>query len=150
MAEAKPGEERTLHRVRTLIVLDPVGGAGRTPEEEFEEIVETYRELYDLVLDAKRSETFSPHGHEADGCELVIFDWGGASIGNDLLQHQVRWLVNWAGDHPGALVVIRSMAWAWLEVAVEDEVLPKLPNMVLEEGTVEIPAWWRAGLTERA
>ena len=86
--------------MRTLVVLDTMGGRGYTADEEWRQLHTNWLEIHDIQVDATRSNTFSPTGMEADGCDLAIFDWGGASIGNDLLQHQVRWLIRWAEDHP--------------------------------------------------
>ena len=142
-------EKRPLHHVRALVMLDAAGGGGYTPDEEFAEIVVNWRDLYDIdISNAKRSDTFSPSGQEADGCDLVVFDWGGASIGNDMLQHQVRWLINWAGDHPSALIVVRSLASTFLEVAMEREDMPDLPNVIADTGDLKLPNWWLAGLDE--
>ena len=140
----EPGTKGTI-RVRALVVLDAIGGGGKSADDEFGEVLEHYAEIHGLWLDARRAETFNPHGGAVDGCDLVIFDWGGASIGNDMMLHQMRWLVQWAEDHPSALIVIRSMAWSALEGEIEAEQLPRLPNIVLDDGDLTIPSWWLAG-----
>ena len=142
----RPGteaEQRTLRTVRALVILDPAGATGRSPEKEFNELLLVYEQDYDLKLDARRADVFDPA--EADRAEMILFDWGGMSLGNDLLGHQVRALLPWAEDHPSALVIIRSMlSWQYLQDEIEEEQLPALPNVIYDDGHMQVPAWWLA------
>lgn len=100
-------EQRSLRTVRTLVVLDPMSGLYRTQEDELRQILQTYENDHDLRLEARLKDVFDPA--DAKHAERIIFDWGGMSLGNDLLDHQIRTLTRWAEDHPSALVIIRSM-----------------------------------------
>ncbi len=72
-------------------MLDPAGPFGKTPNQEFAEIRRIYEEDFHLKLDAVRADAFDPD--QADRAEIVIFDRGGASHGNDLMSHQLRALM---------------------------------------------------------
>ena len=76
---------------------------------------------------------------------MIFFDWGAMSLGNDLLEHQIRAVARWAEDHPSTLVIIRSMlSWNELQNDIAEEQLPALPNIIQDDGRMEIPAWWLA------
>ena len=123
-----------------LIILDPMGSSQGTDDEEYGGIVELYGRNHGVRLEARRAEVFDPA--EAEGVELIVFDWGGMSLGNDLIRHQIRALTRWSEDHPSALVVIRSMmSWSWLEAEIRDEQLPDLTNIV-QDGGLTLPEWW--------
>ena len=140
-------EEREKRAVRTLIVLDPISGADTTQEDEFKQIIGTYEEDHGLKLDATQARVFDPT--EAERAEMIVFDWGGMSLGNDLLEHQIRGLTRWAENHPSALVIIRSMlSWNELQDEIRDEHLPARPNVIQDDGRMRIPAWWGAAGTD--
>ena len=126
-------------RVRALVVLDPIGTMAQSADDEFDELVERWRVDYGLDLShAKRRDHFAPD--DTDGVDLVIFDWGGMSIGNDLMGHQLRHLIQWAEDHPSGLVVILSgFAWQYVEHDISED-LP--PNVIQDNGDMTLPAWW--------
>ena len=145
-----PAAPANLRTVRALVVLDPGGGGGRSVEEEFSDIVRIYEEDFHLKLNATLSHAFNPA--TADRSELVIFDWGGMNYGNDLLAHQMRALIRWTEDHPSTLVIIRSMlSWTYLQGEVEASELPRLPNVIEDNGRMTMPSWWLAsGTGDRA
>ena len=72
---AWPSPPRRMKQARALIVLDAAAMPDMTVEDEFAYIVETWRDLHDVELDAKRAEHFSPDGRDADGCDLVVDRW---------------------------------------------------------------------------
>ena len=88
-------------------MLDPIAGFDTTREEELKRILQTYEHDHRLKLDATLKDVFDPA--DAERAEVIVFDWGGMSIGNDLLGHQIRTVTRWVEDHPSALVIIRSM-----------------------------------------
>lgn len=135
--------ERDLRTVRALIVLNPMAGVDRTQVDEFKQIVQLYKEDHGLQLEATLRNAFDPA--EAERAEMIVFDWGAMSLGNDLLGHQIRTLTRWAEDHQSALVIIRSMlSWNELQNEIENEQLPTLPNMICDDGRMQVPAWWLA------
>ena len=135
-----PGQ-RGIRTVRALVVLDPMAGFETTQEEELERIRQTYEGDHRLKLDTTLKDVFDPA--DAERAEIIVFDWGGMSLGNDLLGHQIRTLTRWAEDHPSALVIIRSMlSWNELQNEIRDERLPSLPNLIVDDGRLQIPAWW--------
>ena len=141
--QAEPAIDTVRRKARALVVLDPFGAIGFTPEEQYQEILINWRELFNVELNARHVETFSPHGHEADGCDLIILDWGAMGAKSHLMHHQVRWVVTWAQDHPSALVVIQSVAGDFLEYEIEREEMPKLANILIYDSARSTPpSWW--------
>ena len=141
----EPGQ-RGIRTVRALVVLDPMSRLYRTQKDELRQILQTYENDHDLRLEARLKDVFDPA--DAEHAEMIVFDWGGMSLGNDLLGHQIRTLTRWAEDHPSALVIIRSMlSWNELQNEIRDERLPSLPNIVVDDGRMQIPAWWLAAGT---
>ncbi|MYD95526.1 MAG: hypothetical protein F4Y02_17975 [Chloroflexi bacterium] len=137
-----PPKRPPARRVRALIVLDPMGTSAKPPELEYIEIRDDYRDFWGLHLDAERADTFRPD--RIGVVDLIVFDWGGMAVGNSMLQHQLRYLLRWAEDHPSALVVIHSAtSWRFLRWEIEDHQLPDLANVVFD-GEVEWdpPDWW--------
>jgi len=140
--------KRNIRTVRTLIVLDPISGADTTQDDEFERSVQNYEEDHDLKLDATLANVFDPA--EAERAGMIIFDWGGMSLGNDLRGHQIRALTRWAEDHPSALVIIRSiLSWNELQDQIRDEQLPALPNIIHDDGRTTRRATCRGGSEAR-
>ena len=137
---------RPMRRATALVVLDPASTSGMTTADELRDIVEVWRDLHSIELDTTLRERFSPHGRDADGCEVLIFDWGGMSLGNDLMEHQLRWVLQWAEDHPSALVVVRSRAGLYLKHEFLDEQTPLLVNVIVDHGELFLPDWWVNGL----
>ncbi len=139
--EQQRASETGIRTVKALVVLDPAGQYDKEPDREFAEIRQIYEEDFHLKLDAVRADVFNPG--QADRAEIVIFDWGGASLGNDLMGHQLRALMRWADDHPSALVIIRSaLSWSYLQDEIEAKQLPALANVVNDDGRLTLPAWW--------
>ena len=144
--DAKP-EKRDIRTLRTLIVLDPMSGPDTTQDDELQQIVRSYEDEHGLKLEATLANVFDPA--EAERAEMIVFDWGGMSQGNDLLGHQIRGLTRWAEDHPSALLIIRSMlSWNELQDEIRDEQIPALPNVIRDDGRMRIPGWWLAGRTD--
>ncbi len=81
-----------------MVILDPAGVTDTSPEKEFNELLLVYEQDDDLKLDARRADVFAPP--EADRTELIVFDWDGMALGNDLLGHRLRALIRWDDDHP--------------------------------------------------
>ena len=130
-------------RARALIVLDPFGAPGFSPEKQYQALLLNWRELFDVELNARHVEAFMPDAQNADGCDLVILDWGALGAKSELMQDQVRRVVGWATDHPSALVVLQSIAGDFLEAEIEREQMPKLANiLIFDPCTSTPPAWW--------
>jgi len=64
----------------------------------------------------------------------LFFDWGGISVGNSMLEHFCRYIINHAEDHPGNVYVMTSQM---TEAAMIDalSVIPDRPeNIYLDIG----------------
>ena len=60
--------------------------------------------------------------------------------------HQLHWVLQWAEDHPSALVVVRSRAGRDLKDEFLDEQTPLLINVIVDHGELFLPDWWVNGL----
>ena len=141
--EPEPTTKPARRKARALIVLDPFGATGFSPEEQYQALLLNWRELFDVELDARLVETFNPRASEAEGCDLIVLDWGALGAQSHLMQEQVRWVVTWAEDHPSALVVIQSLAGDFLEEEIERERMPKLANiLIFDPMSSNPPSWW--------
>jgi len=93
------------YRIKTAFFVDPMGGGGRTPEEEMESEKESLEEELGVKLDIHRVHHM---GQIEQGTDLLLFDFGGMMMGNSLAEDNSRRVVRWAEDHPSALVIIIS------------------------------------------
>jgi len=128
-------------KIKTAIVLDPVGhGFGEVcGEDEVREVLLKYRVLvHPAQIDHYAPGSTCP-GRITDGTELVLFDFGGVTYGQqDLALDQSAGLLRWAEDHPSSLVVILSTFTFehYYAIAAQERGLGDglLHNVVLEHG----------------
>ncbi len=76
--------------------------------------------------------------------DVLLFDWGGMSIGNSLLEHFSRDIIKLAEDNPNRLfVVISDMTWYAFEDA-KGEGLKDIQNIVYGEEKAQeyIKKYW--------
>lgn len=103
-------------RLRTLtccIIVDPMGGFNRTPEQEVEELKREFNEafanplrFYEAIYVGEGEYGIQP------GTDIVLFDFGGMSLGNSLMQTNSRELIRWLQDNPNSLGIITS-SFTW-------------------------------------
>lgn len=136
--------------IKTAILVDYMGSdfGNITPEMEIVQHVDNYTELLKpATLDWYQIHQF----HESvvkPGTKLILFDYGGVMLGNNLAQDNSRSLLRWAGDNPTALVIVVSSFTYHHTVKHEMEELGlTLPNVIeghpllMEE--VSVPDWFR-------
>ena len=103
----KKAQRTTLKAIRVALIVDDYGSVAldRTGDDERAE----YRDLLQRGL-TPHALTFEEPRYVSDNlrADLVVFDFGGMSLGNDLLADNSRRLIRWAQDHPSSLVVIAS------------------------------------------
>ncbi len=100
--------------IRTALVLDP----GDDQAALADAITAHWRQAHGLELQARVHDAFA--AAEVGEPELLIFDWGALSLGNDFFGHQVRALCRWAAERPYALMLIVSaLGPAWIREEVE-------------------------------
>lgn len=123
---------------KVAIFTDPCGWTGETQEQEHQRLREKYTEIlpqFDLTFYVVQSPTFE------EGTDLVLFDYGGAGgFGNSMMYTNSRRIIDWARDHPSALVIIVSqMTYR----AARGEILD-----MLEEAGEDVPDDDRINLSE--
>lgn len=64
-----------------------------------------------------------------DYFDVLFFDWGGISVGNSMLEHFCRWIIEHAENNPGKVYVMTSVFTA---EAMEDALhqMPDPPNNI--------------------
>lgn len=131
--------------LRVAIIIDPYGCSSRTGEEELEDHKRNLRRVF-----AKRDVKFETPAYMPGNlsADLVVFDFGGMSLGNDLLASNSRTLAKWMHDHPSALVFVAStytyrlgLQYELKELGIvddsvdydpwEDSAKPPLPNLLV-------------------
>lgn len=138
--------------IKTAIIVDFMGGGGRTAEEEIEAHKERFGEL---VKPARLAPYQACHASDGEygireNTELVIYDYGGLMPGTSLMEDNARAIVNWAESHPNCLVVIVSTFTYQnlIEIEMQHRGLT-LPNIVQDDPWQEespIPKWFMAGI----
>lgn len=121
--------------IKTAILCDPFGCLGKTMEEETIENVEFFdtlvapRKIAHYCINALDDSAIKP------GTELILFDFGGMTMGNHLMEDNSRDLLKWANDNPSVLIVVVSSFTYRQGIKPElDELgLDSLPNVI--EGT---------------
>ena len=105
-----------------------LGGGVSTLEEEFEKCVSPKLEEAGLKFENVKCMESPPFGQMS--YDILFFDWGGMSIGNDMLGSFCRQICREAPDRPSTYYVMTSL---FTREAMEDAMhdLPKLPNVFL-------------------
>jgi hypothetical protein len=138
-----------MKKIKTCIIVDPAGAAGKGPEEEVENHIKVYSEM---IAPAKMTPYTALYPSEdgrrgiQTGTQLLIYDFGGMIGSSDLMESNAFSLIRWAADNPKALVIVASgfTYRNFVKLALEDEAL-NLLNVVVDDGRQEdpIPFWWR-------
>lgn len=101
----KKSKQRAKPILRVAIIIDPYGGGMRTGDEELEDHKRNLARVFSRRDVRFETPSYMPENLAAD---LVVFDFGGMSLGNDLLASNSRTLARWMQDHSSALVFVAS------------------------------------------
>src|SRR3990167_6085235 len=100
-----------MRHIKTAVLYDDLGSMGTTVEQQIASDIRHVTELgcdEKVVLDWYRAYTV---GDITPGTELVLFDFGGVSMGyggGDLMADQSRAMIRWALDNPNSLMLVTS------------------------------------------
>lgn len=99
---------------------DPVGDI-----EEERAAIQEYLESNDIIIDIVATD-IPPWDEKFD---VLFFDWGGMSLGNSMLEHFCRWIIEHAENHPGNIYIMTSV---FTKRAMKDalQILPEQPNNI--------------------
>jgi hypothetical protein len=131
--------------LKIAILVDPMGGGGKTAEEEVEAHKITFTALLDPA-EIRFEHVWNP-GAISPGTDIVVYDFGGMMPGTDLMESNARAITQWAIDNPSSLVVVASgfTYKNYVEYELEQLGFDELFNMVNDDGHNEdpIPQWFR-------
>lgn len=140
---SKPKKKK--RELSVAIIVDFMGSSMASPEEEIAE----HKKRFSEILEGY-SLKFSEPKAVLSGllADLVVYDFGGLMPGNSLMEDNSRAVVQWASDHPSALVVVASSHTfgAYVKPEMQALGLDKVKNVIdYYEGDVDelIPAWFR-------
>lgn len=135
--------------IKTAIFYDPFGSMSLTTEEQIEKDVQHYHDDYGpfegkVILDWY---TVNHIGEITPNTELLLFDYGGMSYGNDLMEDNSRRVIQWALDNPNAVVMVTSEFTynRSVERALTEQGLTELPNVLHGNNIYELPQWLQDG-----
>jgi hypothetical protein len=140
--------------LRVAIILDQMGSIMSSYEEEVEGLVRDFSEmLFPAKLNVYKPMYVYP-SEIKDGTDLILFDFGGMTMGNSLMEDNSRRLIEYARDHESTLcVVVSSFTWSCsIRYELESLELTGLPNLTCrfwmgdDRGPDDfdpIPLWFR-------
>lgn len=90
--------------IKTVIIVDPMGSGSEEPKEEIASIIDTLTNDWNLPIDviAAGEGALTLEDQNAD---LVIIDYGGM-LGRNTTNSNIRYVLEWASNHPGKLVIL--------------------------------------------
>lgn len=101
-----------------------------TPKEDWDRVAFQFEEN-GVVFD-KVEVTTKPPFRQQKNYDVMVFDWGGMSIGNSLLEHFCRYLLEEAEERPSKDFVMASMFTKDAMRDVLSEIGKTPPNIFLE------------------
>ena len=108
------------------------------PIDEWELLRRGFLEVHGIMVDKPACTIAPPFGDDAPAFDVLFFDWGGMSIGNSLLEHFCRYIVEDARAKPERLYLMvsdftaRAMRDFESELTASKEELPE--NVFLDCG----------------
>ncbi len=115
--------------LEVAIIVDFMGSMMASPEQEIAE----YKKQFSDILKGFTLKFATPRCVMPDlSADLVIYDFGGMMPGTSLMDDNSRRIVQWASDHPSALVVIVSSFTfnSYVQPEMEALGLDKVKNIV--------------------
>lgn len=108
-------------KIKTLIIADPAGGVGNTPEEEGDFMAKYLAEVHGIVINY--TVTTAAQTLDEAKPDLVILDYGGAMMGyGDGAWRQVDYVLKWAENHPSKLVLIYTLFTTWMVHEIQEDI----------------------------
>ncbi len=136
--------------IKTAIWYDPLGSMFKTTEEQIDDDIAHYEDEYG-PFEGKIKLHWYRVTHPSQitpGTALVLFDFGGCGMGNNLMGDSSRAMIQWAQDNPSVLIIVTS-SFTYnngIKIELEDLGLAKLPNVMEQfENEGVPPDWWLNG-----
>ena len=104
----------------------------QTLEEEFEGLIAPKLKNNGIQFEKVHC-VESPPFKGAMDFDILFFDWGGMTIGNSLLEHFCRYIIEDAPNYPNRCYVISSQftEWAMNDALREHNEIDNIPNIFL-------------------
>jgi len=121
------------------MLVDFMGGGGRTPEEEYAEI----EEMFSLALNHPTTfvRNVQPHQLSNESFDVYVFDYGGLAPGSgSLFGDMMHELHRQIEDHPNTLFVIWSSFTGMMYEALlrqETKLIENQHNLVIANGLTD-------------
>lgn len=116
--------------IKTLIITDFMGG--ETTEEVLEDLERSLNvpaNQFDVIghFDAVAEEV----EEKSERADLLVIDYGGVMPGaGGMVSSQIRWVCEWAENHPGKLVILLTMFTAEIYLNEFEEEFGKCDNII--------------------
>jgi len=95
-----------MDKIKTVIIVDSMGSESGTPAEEIAEIIETLKNDWNLPVEVVAAGE-GAYVLDDQNPDLVIIDYGGMMPGcEDTVNSNIRYVLDWASEHPGKLVIL--------------------------------------------
>jgi len=136
--------------IKTIIITDPMG------DETSQEIVEQLAKSTKIkpeqfqILCHTQGVTEEVEG-KSSHADLLVIDYGGMMPGSsDMVSSQIRWVCNWAREHPGKLAILFTMYTADIYIDEFEEQFGDCDNIIARycdpySGEIKkVSAWLKA------
>ena len=101
------------------LLLDAIGGGGRTPSEECADIISELAELGGLPAKAVWAGTKASDGLAEADLDLLVFDYGAMWQHEEILFREIDAVQAWAREHPGKVALLWSGFTCWVYAEAE-------------------------------
>lgn len=139
--------------IKCLIITDPLGG--EATEEIVEQVAEWTSTSPDSLEIIGHYEYVSEEAEEkAQHADVLLIDYGGMAIGaTSACADQIRWVCEWAKEHPGKLVILLTMFTAEIYFDELDSEFGECDNIITRycdkySGDREKASAWLEALTK--
>lgn len=116
--------------IKTIIITDPLGE--EKPEGIIEELAGWTKTATDQFRVIGHYEYVSEEAEEKSArADLLLIDYGGMALGaTDMCASQIRWVCEWAKEHPGKLVILLTMFTAEIYFDELDQEFGECDNII--------------------
>jgi hypothetical protein len=101
------------------LLVDAIGGGGRTPAQECADIISELAELGGLPARAAWAGTKAAEGLAETDIDLLVFDYGAMWQHEEVVTREIDAVQAWATHHPGKVALLWSGFTCWVYAEAE-------------------------------